>query len=84
MFGDGSAMMMALLVFLAAGGAGVRRHGGGRVRGSVKRRAAGIAESTERAPATTRARCAHSSLKARAAADRLHHQALFGGERRAT
>ena len=37
------AMMVALLVFLAAGDAGVRRHGGGaRARGSVKRRAAGI------------------------------------------
>jgi tight adherence protein C len=59
-FGDSSAMMLGLLVFLAAGTLAFSMMAGARIRGVVKRRAAGLVEETEH-----RQRATHGSRSLR-------------------
>ncbi len=74
-FGDSSAMMLALLVFLATAVLAFGVMVAARARSAVKRRAAGIAEYIGRAPSDQRV-AAQLEPQGRAAPARLHHQAL--------
>jgi tight adherence protein C len=63
-FGDKSALMLALLVFLAAATLAFGLMAAARVRGSVKRRAAGIAQLSGHGEANEQGSLRQSSLKA--------------------
>ena len=75
LFGDSSAMMLALLVFLATTVATFGVMAAVRVRGAVKRRAAGIAEIPRRGRRPSSV-AAQFEPQGGAAPARLHHQAL--------
>src|ERR1700733_1912082 len=63
-FGDKSALIVALLVFLAAATLAFGLMAAARVRGSVKRRAAGIAQISGHSGANEQGSLRQSSLKA--------------------
>ena len=83
-FGDRSATMLALMVFLAAAVLAFGMMAAAHARSSVKRRAAGIAEYAGEREAADKNSLRGSSVQGRAAPARLHHQALFGAIRAAT
>ncbi len=76
-FADGSALMLAVLVFLATAILAFGVMAAVRVRGAVKRRTAGIAALVRRRlGARTRALAAAVEPQGGPAGARLHHQAL--------
>ena len=80
LFNDSSTMVMALLVFLAAGTLAFSLMVAVRVRGAVKKRTSRIMNDEER---NTHGRSLqNSSAKAVTKASRIHHEALLGGQRR--
>ena len=74
--GDGNSTMVGLLVFLAAGTLAFCVMAIVRVQGSVKRRAADIGQIDDAGSAGRRALAAAFESEGRAAAGRIHHQAL--------
>ena len=84
LLGDTGSMLMALLVFLAAGTLAFAVMAWRRV--ARLGQAPHLAHHGRRLARREirRARCAHSSVKAVSAADRIHHQALRRRQRRAT
>ena len=81
MFGDNASVLMALLVFLAAGTLAFSVMAVVRVHGAVKRRAARIA-GRRRARGKSDALAAPFQPEGGAAAHRIHHQALCRDQRR--
>ena len=72
---DKDSLLMAVLVFLAAGTLAFSPMAFVRVRGSVKRRTARIMDEGERRQSES-ARCAIPAAKAVTRLHRIHHQAL--------